>query len=207
MTKVWVQNGEPMVSRSALSRRGWTAQLMETLLGEADCIESVHSSTDIPPTRLYSLRRVEAAERSGAFLEAQKLQAAKTEENADKLRNEFDNLVAEIKRLEIIVDVIDIEEARQQAIVAYNSRRHERLPDQIDPGFLGRITVNWLRHERTFYDHAIELIAGHYFAAQATRLIRHRVLDAIAAAYPELHRECERQKRVRELINVVGAME
>jgi hypothetical protein len=64
-----------------------------------------------------------------------------------------------------------------------------------DPEFLGGITVSYLRHEVTGYEAELAGLCGRIGRAEAAKLIRARVLDAIAEAYPWLAGECRHQKR------------
>jgi len=60
--------------------------------------------------------------------------------------------------------------------------------------FLHRITVNYLRHELTGYEAVLGSLRGLIGRAEASQLIRGRILAAIAEAYPWLAGECRRQK-------------
>jgi hypothetical protein len=66
-----------------------------------------------------------------------------------------------------------------------------------DPAFLERITVNFIRHKLTRYDHELERLAGKVGVRRAVRVIRRRVYEAIAQAYPQYAAECRRQWRRR----------
>lgn len=54
-------------SLAGLRARGWTAGLVRQLLGEPDLLRVNPYSVSAPPTRLYRLERVEAAEQSPRF--------------------------------------------------------------------------------------------------------------------------------------------
>jgi hypothetical protein len=55
------------LSAAGLRARGWTAGMIRRLLGEPDLRRANPFSRTAPPTRLYSVERVEAAERSEEF--------------------------------------------------------------------------------------------------------------------------------------------
>ncbi|MEU4036793.1 hypothetical protein [Streptomyces collinus] len=55
------------VSPAGLRARGWTAGLVRQLLGEPDLLRANPYSVSAPPTRLYRVERVEAAEQSHGF--------------------------------------------------------------------------------------------------------------------------------------------
>ena len=55
--------------------------------------------------------------------------------------------------------------------------------------------MNYLRHNLTEYDHELENVAGKIGIAKAILMIKEKVYDAIALAYPYLSQECNRQKQ------------
>lgn len=63
-----------------------------------------------------------------------------------------------------------------------------------------RWMVNFLRHERTSYNHAISHLS--HAAAQEPTIfrehLRRRLLGLISDRYPEMLHECERQRRTEE---------
>jgi hypothetical protein len=66
-----------------------------------------------------------------------------------------------------------------------------------DPDFLERITINSIRHHLTSYDTHLEQVVGQIGARQAGKMIRRRIYDEIAKAYPEYAEECQRQMQAR----------
>jgi hypothetical protein len=104
----------------------------------------------------------------------------------------------------IEVEQVDVEDARECAIWSYNERtaseaarledprcQHEATVDS-DPEFLDRITVNFLRYDRTSYDAVGENLFRLVGRRQAHELLYERVLGVIAADYPALAAECLR---------------
>ncbi|XUL87429.1 hypothetical protein ACQ86D_12640 [Streptomyces galilaeus] len=55
------------LSAAGLRARGWTAGMVRQLLGEPDLFRANPHFRSSPPTRLYCVERVEAAERSDVF--------------------------------------------------------------------------------------------------------------------------------------------
>ncbi len=72
----------------------------------------------------------------------------------------------------------------------------QAAPDS-DPAFLERIAVNYLRHELSDYEPELAKLFGQVGRADAASVIRKRVYNAIADAYPDLASECGRQLRDR----------
>ncbi len=117
-------------------------------------------------------------------------------------------LVAYIETAPLSVLVLDADELLRQAIEHWNYEQIRRAsqaghprgvppqhagPDS-DPLFLERLQVNYLRHhEQCEYD----LLAGtarDLGCQHAGNVLRDRVFEIIAKAYPFLSAECERQQ-------------
>jgi hypothetical protein len=70
-----------------------------------------------------------------------------------------------------------------------------------DKAFLERIEVNYIRHNLTKYDTALETMAGRIGVHEAVVKIKFMLLDAIAEKYPYLADECQNQKnRINSMI-------
>jgi hypothetical protein len=67
----------------------------------------------------------------------------------------------------------------------------------LDQETLARITVNYLRHERTDCDRLLAALHGRIGKNDAIELVRERVYTMIAETYPDLEDECDRQEEVR----------
>ena len=63
-----------------------------------------------------------------------------------------------------------------------------------DKIFLERIEVNYIRHNLTKYDTALETMAGRIGIHEAVTKIKFMILDAISEKYPYLSRACTLQK-------------
>lgn len=95
----------------------------------------------------------------------------------------------------------DINEVKADAYSSVRERYvREARPMQplhsISPAVMNRWVVNYLRHERTSYDHALEdAWASAEYSKQLYRdEVRRRVLGLIASRYPELEQECMNQR-------------
>lgn len=153
--------------------------------------------------KLFLLERVEAAEKTDAFVtisekakrrsEAMKASAAKRrEKNLDKVRH-----------LNVKVDQIDMVNLRRLAIRCYNQIQQEKpfeygriynpATEDSDPEFLKRIMVNYLRHQRTRYDELLRKQYGIIGVDYAKDIVRAKAYAAIITQYPELADECHRQ--------------
>jgi hypothetical protein len=89
--------------------------------------------------------------------------------------------------------------------VAYESYRLNAIADGrtpielhgMHPATVDRITVNYLRHDRTVYDSSLQRnrLTSSDLRSCYNKELKLRCLDAIAAVYPELAVECERQRK------------
>lgn len=194
-----------MIKQSNLEqRKDWSKATIDRFLGEPD--KSYTRRYRRMRVSLYSMHRVEAAERSQAFrenavkLRARKAAAAKGAET--KLRR----LLAQVARMEVTVEVIPLDDVQANAIHVYNNfakRRYdgEHADENSSRTFLDRIMVNYIRHELTQYDHQLWVVAGKSGAVTARITIAKRIFEAIAQGYPALASECQKQMQKREVTN------
>ena len=87
------------------------------------------------------------------------------------------------------------------AIEAYNEWHWDGdgAAEDAPAEFLERITVNFIRHNLTAYDRALEEVAGRVGIASAVQAIRAKIYSAIGESYPALADECSRQLMRRAL--------
>ena len=190
-------NGTFLTKTAVIDRSGWTTTLVTRLLGEPDQRKKVLGrSTSLA---LYALARVELAETSPEFAQAQAAIAKRKLAAAKAVATKTARLVQAIQAMPITVERLKLSRLQQLAIDSYNARSHGHsfASRNDDPAFLERITVNFVRHELTQYDQALWEAAGKTGIAQAVTEIRRRVYGAIAQAYPSLCDECARQLGAR----------
>jgi hypothetical protein len=203
------------LSAAGLRARGWTAGMVRQLLGEPDVFRANPHFGSSPPTRLYCVERVEAAERCEAF-RAVAAAAAR--------RSAAARAAAQRRRREVLARItaepIDVPRLTPQGLtvlaVEHRKRRneeraHERsgpqpqpqppAPETVesaDPAALDRWKVDYLRHRLTRYDELLNGLYGSTGRAAAEELLRRRLYAAITEAYPLLAQECERRLSERE---------
>lgn len=186
-----------LITKKALTARpGWTATLVSRLLGEPDQRKKVFGLT--VPLALYAVSRIEQAEASQEFAQAQATIAKRKASAAKAVDTKKAKLMAASRAMPITVQRVS--NVRSRAINSYNFRSegYSFASSSVDPVFLERITVNYIRHELTEYDEALMEVAGKAGVSQAVAEIRQRVYSAIAQAYPELSKECARQIKERQ---------
>jgi len=190
-----------------LRELGWTQGMVTKLLGRADVLKPNPVYRSQAPMRLYSSSRVNVVMESPEFLEL-KAKRLKRSLSAITVANRRANeLIEKAQNLAIGVTVLPEDEVRAKAITSYNEwqdykfeiseRWHDDPPagasEGDSPEFLQRITVNYIRHQLTHYDNFLSRQHGKPGAEEARAIIRGRVFDAIAEAYPQLRDECHRQ--------------
>ncbi|MFF8278003.1 hypothetical protein ACF05T_18110 [Streptomyces lateritius] len=176
----------------ALRERGWTDAMVRDLLGEPDVQGRDPRRWSLAPVRLYLLARVEAVERTPEFARcaaASGSRSAAAEAGAERRRRA---VLAAIRAEPIEVPRLPAAELERRAV------RHRHLlgargPGGMAAGALVRWQVSYLRHALSRYETLLDGLYGSTGRAEAERLLRRRLYEAIAAAYPSLARECLRR--------------
>lgn len=188
-----------MLTLTALRERGWTASMIDTLLGEPDAVKKNPRYAKAAPMRLYHETRVMEMENSAEFIRRQEASAPRRAASRKAVETKRDALIRQVRQMTVTVERIPAAEIRRRAIESYESWNDHRDPvaPDADEGFIHRISVNFIRHELTEYDEALEEVAGRVGIGEAVSLIREMVYGAIAEAYPYLKAECIRQMERR----------
>ena len=179
--------------------------MIKKFLGDADAEKDNPMYRSAPPMKLYAMARVLAAESEESFI-AQKLKAesrSKTMKNVANLKKQ--ELLEQIAHMTFRIKVIPEESLLKNAIRSYNDF-HEMIgmernnfsfdyaTPKSDKTFLERIEVNYIRHNLTQYDTALETMAGRIGVHEAVVKIKFMILDAISEKYPYLSAACTLQK-------------
>ena len=185
--------------------------MVRQLLGKPDLLRTNPYFRTAPRTRLYRVERIAAAERSDEFRIAAATalrQSVAARAAAARRRRE---VLARIAAEPVDVPRLTPERLAAAAVEHHRSRRDreraygasDQVPDpatveHTEPGALARWKVNYLRHGLTRYDELLDGLYASTGRAVAEELLRRKVYAAIAEAYPDLARECERQLREGE---------
>ena len=190
-----------MISIAGLKARGWTQALI-TLLGEPDVVRRNSHYAKSAPMRLYDTARVASFEVSSEFLAA-KAKAARRQCGAKTaVETKRAALMQQVLEMHVSVETRPEHWVRRATIEAYNERHGDGdgAAEDAPAKFLERITVNFIRHNLTACDRALEEVAGRVGIASAVQskdLLSHR--RAIGESYPALADECSRQLMRRGL--------
>lgn len=196
------------LNKKQLIERGWSLKLVGEFLGEPDDVKPLGRYCE---EHRYWLPRIERVEQTGEFKAAQekylkrrdagkqsaKAQAAQRIELAK-------TIIIRVKRLpetEVLEDAIEHFNCRQRRRDWNDDNYYEFTPADKDSGsrFLERITVNYIRHNLTSYDSKLLAQRGRIGGDAAVPIIRRRVFEEIACAYPQFADECDRQMIARGL--------
>ncbi|MFE7270737.1 hypothetical protein [Streptomyces sp. NPDC057623] len=184
--------------------------MVRQLLGEPDLLRTNPHLRSAPRTRLYSIERVQAVERSEEFRAAAAVAAR---------RSAAARTAALRRRREVLARIaaepIEVPGPAPDRLAALAVEHHNRLDEEralwrgghvadpatvegAEPRALDRWKVDYLRHRMARYDEILAELSGRTGRAAAEELLRRRVYAAISQAHPALARECERRLRERK---------
>ncbi|MFF3608724.1 hypothetical protein [Streptomyces sp. NPDC002463] len=184
------------VSLAGVRGRGWTDAMVRDLLGTPDVQGRDPRRWSLAPVRLYLLARVETVERTPEFTETASLCRARASAAGVHAERRRAAVLTAIRAEPIEVPLLPGPELERRAA------RHRHLlearspgPDRGGPpvGALVRWQVSYLRHALSRYESLLDGLYGATGRGEAERLLRRRLYEAIAAAYPSLGAECRRR--------------
>ncbi|MFC9701598.1 hypothetical protein ACFTWD_12960 [Streptomyces sp. NPDC056943] len=179
------------VTLTGVRRRGWTDSMVRDLLGTPDVQGRDPRRWSLAPVRLYLLVRVETVERTAEFAAASLLSKARSVAAGVYAERRRAAVLSAIRAEPIEVPLLPGPELERRAV------RHRHLLGGLSPGGsrdqLTRWQVGYLRHALSRYESLLDGLYGETGRGDAERLLRRRLYEAIAAAYPALARECRRR--------------
>ncbi|MFF9867636.1 hypothetical protein ACF1G0_19800 [Streptomyces sp. NPDC013953] len=203
------------VTHAGLRQRGWTDAMVRELLGEPDVQGRDPRRWTPAPVRLYLLARVEAVERAPEFAAYAAAGGRGTVAARAAAEKRHRAVLAAIRAEPIRVPVLP------RAELELRAARHRRPggggspPGAAAPspagaaprgapgagrravpgpaGALVRWQVDYLRQALGRYDALLDGLFAATGRSEAERLLRRRVYEAIAQAYPWLADECRRR--------------
>lgn len=196
------------LNKKQLIERGWSLKLVGEFLGEPDDVKPLGRYCE---EHRYWLPRVERVEQTDEFKTAQEKYLKRRAAGKESAKIQAARRIETAKTLIICVERLPDDEVLEDAIDYFNRRQRRRdwnddnyyefTPADRDSGsrFLERITVNFIRHNLTSYDSKLLAQRGRIGGDAAVPIIRRRVFEEIACAYPHLADECDRQMIQRGL--------
>ncbi|RSS59661.1 hypothetical protein [Streptomyces sp. WAC01280] len=190
------------VTLTGVRRRGWTDSMVRDLLGSPDVQGRDPRRWSLAPVRLYLLVRVETVERTAEFAAASLLSKARSVAAGVYAERRRAAVLSAIRAEPIEVPLLPGPELERRAVRHRHLLGGARVPGGGDTGdgppeaeaeALARWQVSYLRHALSRYESLLDGLYGETGRGDAGRLLRRRLYEAIAAAYPALARECRRR--------------
>lgn len=187
---------------TSLKERGWSDSMIKNILGEPDdYMENPHYKY-AAAMKLWTVKRVQNAERRKVFKEAAAKYAARKNGAAEAARKAVETkrekCLNYARTVKIEVPVMSEKTLLDEAVEHYNEwqdykGRYERIiyGDNktgyfADTEFLNRISVNYLRHECTEYEEQLYELSGKVGIQEAHDILKERINQAIFEVYPDL---------------------
>lgn len=199
-----MSNKPEMITPTGLQQeRNLTPALIRDFLGAPDRTAVNPYYRSGPQMKLYLLDRVTAAEQTPEFRASleRAMKRKISAKGAAQVRHA--KTLQDAAAIVVRVQQLPIAEVRAAAIRSYNDHnmfRNKRAYADDDPAFLDRITVNFIRHELSYYDNHLFEQRRKIGAREAAALIKETTLSTIADVYPELFDEAMRQHRLAGII-------
>lgn len=198
---------------SELKERGWSATMIENLLGEPDKRVKNPRYRKASPMRFYSTSRVDSVESSAPFADRKKKAAKRSAAGTASANDRIQALLEAIESMAITLEYVRETDLMKMAWQKWEERNARGVAERRDPRregldrFEKRVAVNFVRHNLTTYDTALDETAARVGATAARERIRQKIYKAIENAYPTLHDECVRQMKRRGVETDVSASE
>jgi len=187
---------------SDLRERGWSLTMIEKFLGAPDKTATNPKSRKAAPMKFWLLSRVIEAQNHPDFQAIQAKAARRSAAMTASAAARIDDMLLKVEAMEISVRALPESDllltAQKSWEIRHSQGRAERQSiGESDAAFARRISVNYVRHQLTTYDTALDETAEKVGATAARERIRQRVYGSITQCYPYLQKECERQMKHR----------
>lgn len=191
------------ISKSGLKYRGWTDKAISTFLPTHDKEAKNPHYSKSPPMRLYLITRVSDVEQTDAYKQFTEGNKSRVIGAAKATSTKKNRLLNEVSMWDISLKCKPVEVVIQDAIRSYNNFHEELLSErghdytEASPSsgveFLNRITVNYIRHNLSYYDEKLERLFGKVGKMEAYIILNKKIYAKIGDIYPVLSEECKRQ--------------
>lgn len=184
---------EVYISKSLLKlNRHWTDGLIKKFLGEPDKLEVNPCFKSAAPMCLYSMKKVKRIERRKTFKEAkaksENLQRAALE-RAEKKRKEAIEFAKNVR-----IDIPQLKKGKTVGAAISQYNRHAKFFKNTDDyvsrdsnwGILRRITINYIRHNKTLYEYWLRKTFGKVGVHEAHDILKERINEKIIERNPWL---------------------
>lgn len=192
-----------LLTTPQLRRRGWSAAMIRDLLSPPDQVRSNPRWPSGAPMPVYAAHRVRRIETQDAFARRARLAAQRSAAARKLAERKREHTLEHVRGLPIRLPLLEPAVLAERALAHRDAHqqlhalRRDALPDPATteqaPAASHRWQVNYLRHALTPYDQVLAGLRGRVGRLPAEILLRRRVYAAIAARYPHLAAECDRQ--------------
>ena len=190
-----------IVKSELISHRGWTRLLVERFAGRPDVIKENPHYKKSADMWLFSLAKIKRIEKGAKFKaekeksEKRKVSASKAVETKRALTKDWlDHLPMPELPAHTEAELTALAVTSYNLEQAYRDGERQIASLNSDQEFLHRISVNYARHELTYYDYDLMASRGLVGQREARNAIRDKILEAIETAYPWLFSACCRQR-------------
>lgn len=191
-----------MISKSGLKYRGWTDTLIKKFLKEPDEKKTNPHYKCASPMLLYSEERVKKIEKRKTFIALFEKVKARKESAKKAVETKKQKIIDYVNNMEIDIPLMEIDVLDKKARASYDnfhSRRYywdNDFEDYVeyyqsafnsdDEDFIKRITINYLRHQRTNYENQLRSMFGKVGVQEGHDILQKRINDKIKEVYPHL---------------------
>jgi len=185
--------------KSQLKERGWTDSMIRKFMPVPDAEKTNPIFRCASPMKLFNCERVHLFEDTDEWMTAREKADTRSKVARNVAERKRDDLLKEAESLSIDIKIIPMDKVIKNAISHYNRWQRERnsyassAHIDSDHSFLERISVNYLRHEKTNYDFELYKLRRRVGVHEAYFIVKTKVLNVIKESYPTLGDECDRQ--------------
>ena len=203
-------SNSPFYNKTELKQRGWTDTAITKFLGTPDkkgknrkgrCgkvslyykdnVYKIESTARFKEWKLQSRARSRASLQAAEKKRQETLNKVSARLDSIDLNSEYKNLSRQDLRQRASKSFLEIEQRRQQR--SNGKYVAEQITSRRTDAFFNRIETNYLRHEGTIYDDELREYFNATGVGQAIDMVREKIYETIAAYYPHLEEECEKQ--------------
>ena len=174
------------VSMSELKRRGWTAMMIDGLLGKPDVTQSNPYYRHAAQMKLYRIERVNYVESTPGFFIAKEEAEKRKMSSCRAIETKREEARNWARSVFIKVPSLDREETVRNAIKTYNDSHFSQASNDSDWRTLREITLTYIREKMTDYETVLEIMHGKIGVDSASDIIQERVQAKIIEVNPWL---------------------
>lgn len=203
---------DQLITQTSLIGRGWTKALVNKYYPKPSQLRNNPIGKSLAKVKLYDLNIIIKIEQTESFKnDLSKAKKRSASMLAVSMQKRAD-LLKQIDNMSITVEYLKTDKLVKKSIKHYNDFQKyngnfnsDLASNKSDSKFLKRIVINYIRHELTRYDKAIDALLGKVGKKEAFIRLNQRIYQKIADIYPDYAEESlrqlqEKKKRIDYLI-------